>query len=483
MTKQTRDTLERPPVVVVVGHVDHGKTALLDYIRKTNIVTREAGGITQSIGAYEAEHNDRRITFIDTPGHEAFSQMRAYGAQAADLAILVVAAEEGVKPQTKEAIETLKRSETPYIVAITKVDKPEANIEKVKSDLLSHEVLLEGMGGDVSYQPISSKTGEGIDDLLDLVLLMSDVLELRYDPHARARGFVIESCRNSRRGIEAHVIVTDGMLRQGEDIVTITAKGKIKALEDFAGKRAKELYPSAPALIIGFETMPRVGEVFVLGDVGLLEAPSSEHSAQVPAKPQETHLSKTEAKVEHGVNVVLKADSSGSAEALQQLVQPFAHVVECSVGDISDGEVQQAISTGSVILGFHVKTNKAAMNLAKIHNIPVFTSNIIYALIDELRSHIKTVSGPCYIGTLKVLKVFGKKEGRRIIGGVVSDGCIRNAVEITIFRAEKEIGTGKIVNLQREKDDVQEVSEGKECGLLLDTKAEVQEGDLLKMAE
>lgn len=480
MDTRTQNKLERPPIVVVVGHVDHGKTALLDYIRKTNIVNREAGGITQSIGAYEAAHNGRRITFIDTPGHEAFSQMRAYGATAADLAILVVAAEESIKPQTLEAIKILKRTETPYIVAITKIDKPEANVEKVKSDLLQNGVLLEGLGGDISWQAISSKSGAGIGELLDLVLLMSDVLGLRYDPTARARGFVIEAKRDSRRGIEAHVIVTDGTLIEGEDIATFHAKGKVKAIEDFMGKRAKQLYPASPAIIMGFETIPQVGEEFILGDIALLEKPLNKASAPLPGAPKEMAMTSKE---EKAVKVLLKADTSGSAEALRQLVGPLAQVIDCSVGDISDGEVQQAISTGSAILGFHVKIGKAAENLSKIHNVPLFTSNIIYKLVEELEAHIKKVSGPVYIGELTILRVFGKKDGRQIVGGEVSAGAIRNAASVTIVRDNGIIGEGKIVNLQQNKVDAVEVAQGKECGLLLETKVDIRERDILKIEE
>jgi len=469
----------RPPIVVVVGHVDHGKTALLDYIRKTNIVAREAGGITQSIGAYEAEHKKKKITFIDTPGHEAFTKMRAQGARAADIAILVVSAEEGVKPQTKEAIDILKKTQTPFIVALTKVDKPTADIQKVKNDLLNHEVLLEGMGGDVSFQAVSSKSGEGMEELLDLILLLSEMIEITCDLSAPARGFVIEACRNSKRGIEAHVVLLDGTLREGAEIRTRTAVGRVKALETFLGKRAKMLEPSSPALIIGFETIPEVGEEFVVGSVELLLAPSNERRGGELGKLVESRLSVAEdGKL---VSVVLKADTSGTLAALEQLVAPLAHVVDRSVGDISDGDIQQAISTSSIILGFQVKMGKAAENLAKIHGVEVFTENIIYKLIERLEKHIKVLTGPVVEGELSVMRVFGTKGSRQIIGGRVTTGVVKSAADAQVMRAEKLMGMGKIVNLQQNKADALEVAEGIECGMLFESDVEVKEGDTLKV--
>lgn len=469
----------RPPIVVVVGHVDHGKTALLDYIRKTNVVAREAGGITQSIGAYEVEHKKKKITFIDTPGHEAFTKMRAQGARAADIAILVVSAEEGVKPQTQEAIDILKKTQTPFIVALTKVDKPTADVTRVKNDLLNHEVLLEGMGGDVSFQAVSSKSGEGIEELLDLILLLSEVLETSCDLDAPARGFIIEACRNSKRGIEAHVVVLDGTLREGTEIRTRTAIGRVKALENFLGKRAKTLEPSAPALIIGFETIPEVGEEFVQGGVELLAAPSNERRGGELGKPVESRLSVTEdGKL---VSVVLKADTSGTLAALEQLVTPLAHVVERSVGDISDGDIQQAISTSSIILGFQVKMGKPAENLAKIHGVQIFTENIIYKLIEQLEKHIKVLTGPVAEGELLVLRVFGKKGDRQIIGGRVTMGIVKSSAEANVMRADKLMGGGRIVNLQKNKADALEAKEGDECGMLFEGDVEVKEGDTLKV--
>ena len=256
---------QRPPIVVVMGHVDHGKTTLLDYIRKTSVAAREAGGITQAVGAYEIERDGRKITFIDTPGHEAFSAMRSRGAQAADLAILVVAADEGVKPQTKEAIKILEDAKTPFIVAINKIDKTAGNIEKAKNDLMGVNVFLEGYGGQTSYQGISAKTGEGVEGLLDLVLLVADVEDLSYDPSAPATGYIVEASRDPRRGIAVSVIIRNGTLHRGDKVRTPSAMGKVKILEDFSGKTAESLEPSAPAVVIGFEDLPLIGEEFFAG--------------------------------------------------------------------------------------------------------------------------------------------------------------------------------------------------------------------------
>ena len=267
MAQENSKNLKRPPVVVVVGHVDHGKTSLLDYIRKTNVAGKEAGGITQSVGAYEIEHGGKKITFIDTPGHEAFSKMRVRGAHVADIGILVVAADEGVKPQTKEALKALQDSETPFVVAMTKIDKPNADLDRVKNDLTANNVLLEGYGGNVSYQGVSSKTGEGVNELLDLILLTSDLEDLHYRPEHLASGIVLETKLDKQRGNTITVILKDGVLRRSDLIITPSARGKIKILENFLGKPVNELLPSSPAVILGFEILPEIGEEFMAGQL------------------------------------------------------------------------------------------------------------------------------------------------------------------------------------------------------------------------
>ncbi|MDP3953432.1 MAG: GTP-binding protein [bacterium] len=461
----------RPPVVAVVGHVDHGKTALLDYIRKTNIVAKEAGGITQSIGAYEVEHAGKKITFIDTPGHEAFTQMRAHGASAADIAILVVAADEGIKQQTKEALNILRATQTPFVVAITKIDKENANVEKVKTDLMSEEVFLEGSGGDVSWQPLSPKTGEGIDELLDLILLMGEVLGLQYDSMAEARGFVLESQKDPRRGLVAHLILKDGTLKQGANIKTLSAKGKIKIMEDFLGKSVKSLEPSAPASVIGFEDIPGSGEEFVTGE------------AVIGQERQEIISTKNTSEVDEKMpKAILKADSRGSLDALIGLLKNEVEVVETSVGAITDNDVKLAKSTGSVLMGFQVKVAKATEALAEAQEVKIFTSGIIYELLDAIKEQKDKEKQAFEGGELEVLATFSGTPSKQTVGGRVLKGKMRLNVPVEIEREGESLGKGRIRNLQQDKQDVSEVEAGNECGLVIETSIPIEKGDLVKIS-
>jgi translation initiation factor IF-2 len=479
---QGQQNSSRPPIVVIVGHVDHGKTALLDYLRKSNVVAGEAGGITQSIGGYEVEHNKQKLTFIDTPGHEAFTQMRTQGAHIADIAILIVSAEEGIKPQTKEAILTLKETKTPFVVAITKIDKPTAQVEKVKNELMNNEVYLEGMGGDISWQGISSITGEGVNELLDLVLLMAEMLDLKFDPSHAAEGFILETRKDSFKGVMVNVIIKNGTLHQGDEIRTKSASGRVKSLENFLGKREKELTPSAPATIMGFEQLPQTGEAFIAGDIKLLEESVGDcFGGEVMIRPQ-VSMMQTAPKIEGQVNVILKSDTAGSLEALRQLVSGTCTVLEQGIGEITDGDARQAVNTGSIILGFNVKTTKSATEQARIHGIKIFTADIIYRLIEALEKHTKEKNGPQYTGTLEVLRVFGKKDGRTITGGKVTKGSIKKG-PIVIFRGTDKLGEGEIVNLQQQKVDAMEVLEGLECGMLVETEVEIKEGDFLMIPD
>ena len=379
MNSQSNTKQVRPPIVVVVGHVDHGKTSLLDYIRKTNVAGKEVGGITQSVGAYEIEHGDRKITFIDTPGHEAFSKMRARGAHIADVGILVVAADEGVKPQTKEALKALQDSKTPFVVALTKIDKPAADIDRIKNELMVSGVLLEGYGGNVSFQGVSSKTGEGIGELLDLILLASEMEDLSYDPAANASGIVLEAQLDNKRGNTVTIILKNGVLRRGDLIATETAKGKVKILENFLGESVSELAPSSPAVIIGFESLPAVGEEFKSGKLSDKEMAAVKKSGKkfVALKVND----------EQTVRVLLKADVSGSLEALHDLLKkiPLAgnqtlEIIAQSVGEISDNDVKDALAMKAIIIGFRVYPSRAAENLARVHNIKILTNEIIYKL-------------------------------------------------------------------------------------------------------
>lgn len=464
-----------------MGSVDHGKTTLLDYIRKTNVAAKEAGGITQSVGAYEIEHSStgsgqtQHITFIDTPGHEAFSKIKARGAHIADIAILVVAADDGVQPQTKEALKIIKESQTPFIVAINKIDRiPDTT--KVKNELMQTGVLLEGYGGSVSYQALSAKTGEGINDLLDLILLAADVERLDFDPNHHASGIVLESTMDSRRGVIATLIITDGTLKTGDTIATATAQGKVRILENFLGKKVDSLSPSSPAVVIGFETLPKAGDPFHIG--------GAEEIKPIPKKAMRAVMSK-EAK-ESNVNLILKADVSGSLEALTQVIKAIPtkqgqtlEIIEESVGDITDGDVKLALSTKSLIIGFRVSATKAAETLARAQNVKIVQSEIIYDLVKVAEETLLSIGKTMARGKLEILATFGKKAGKQIIGGKVTEGIISNNAALDIERKASVVGKGKIVNLQQSKKDIKSVPVGSECGMIFDTETEIKVGDIL----
>jgi len=467
-------TEKRSPIVVVMGHVDHGKTTLLDYIRKTNLTAKEAGGITQSIGAYEIEietrdkeQGTRKITFIDTPGHEAFVKMRARGATAADLAILVVAADDGVKSQAKESIKILKETETPFVVAINKIDKPNADIERTKADLMKEEVLLEGFGGSVSWQAISAKTGQGVNELLDLVLLAAEVEGLTYDPEANASGFVIEAEFGSSRGVEVSVVVRNGILRSGENITTKTASGRVKILENFFGERVNELAPSSPAKIIGFESLPAAGEEFVAGKVDLVVL------SPKPSQKQKTEIKETS---ENSIRIVLRADVAGSLEAISDILKVLPDVnleiVDEAVGKVTDGDVQLAISTGAAIISFKSKVEKSAATLARNNDVRIISSEIIYELVKVVEGMLK--EGVKEIkGELEILATFSKKGNRQTVGGRVIKGILKKG-RAEVWRDEERLGEAKITNLQESKKDVAQVAEGKETGLLIDSEIAIE---------
>ncbi len=487
---KTKNSLPRPPIVVVMGHVDHGKTTLLDYIRKTTVAIKEAGGITQSIGAYEITHTPisinqpnqhesapaegRKITFIDTPGHEAFSKMRARGAKVADLAILVVAADDGVKPQTNEVIQVLKQTETPFVVAINKIDKNNADPEKVKQELMQAGVLLEGFGGNVSWQAISAKTGEGVNELLDLLLLTAEVENLTYNPEAKCSGVVIEAKMDSRRGLTAIAIVRNGILKVGDEITTQSAVGKIKILENFLGERVEELFPSSPALILGFESLPQIGEEFWSGEVNLAEI------KPIPAGAVAAITPISQPVVPSVVSLIVKADVSGSLEAVTGIIKtiPGVEVLSESVGDITDGDVKAASSNGASIVGFNVRITKPAENLAKAQNVLIITSEVIYELVKILQDKAESLKKPIQ-SEIEILKVFSHKGKRQLIGGRVNSGKIKNKSELKIIRGDNEVGQGRVTNLQSQKQDAREVNLGEECGILFESETTVEVGDKL----
>lgn len=469
----------RPPIVVVLGHVDHGKTTLLDYIRKTKVAEKEAGGITQSVGAYEIEKNGQKITFIDTPGHEAFIKMRQRGAHAADIGILVVAADDSVKPQTEEAIEILKNSQTPFIVAINKIDKNSADIERAKQDLLKHGVLLEGFGGNVSWHLISAKSGEGIDELLDLIILMWQIENPTYNPNSLAKGFILEAEVDSRKGIMVSVLVNDGILRAGDNIVTPTASGKIRVLENFLGQKVEELLPSSPALVIGFESLPSIGQLFTAGKLELERLPQIEPQVrQKNAVLTKEDQSKT--------NIILKADVSGSLEALSHIIlaldingKKFAIVSE-GVGEITDSDIKLASTTNSIVVGFNIKVSKSADNLARGQNVKVVSSDIIYRIVETLEAAIQSEGEGEKGPSMEVLAIFSQKNKVQLIGGKIISGAFIPNQKINIKRGEEVLGFGRITSLQQNKLAVKKVSEG-EFGMMIESPTTVQVGDVLSI--
>jgi translation initiation factor IF-2 len=495
----------RPPIVVVVGHVDHGKTTLLDYIRKANVAAREAGGITQAVGAYEIVHapvgggETRKITFIDTPGHEAFLAMRSRGAQAADLAVLVVAADEGVKPQTKESIRILEEAKTPFIVAFNKIDKTSPQVlEKTKAELMTAGVMLEGYGGQVSYTPVSAKTGEGVNDLLDLILLTADVEGLSFDPSAPASGFVLEVRRDPRRGVEVSVIIKEGVLKRGDLIKTPTASGKVKILEDFLEKVAQELEPSAPAVIIGFEELPKVGEEFSVGASTTIKAVVRNFAAPAKAVPPKGPVSAASiaAKKANTLNLILKASDGGSLEALSAVLRGVAakeglrsgkalNIIDESVGDITDGDVKHALATESTIIGFKNKVEKGAAMLADAQRVTIITSKIVYDLAKAVEDFLTGAAGPVAAGELEVLAVFNQeKPQKQLIGGRVTNGFFREKAAFDIMRrleggeeTRTPLGHGRVLNLRDKKTTVAQAEKGKEIGVLVNSETLVLVGD------
>lgn len=495
-----------------MGHVDHGKTTLLDYIRKTNIAEREAGGITQSIGAYEiihAPHESRtdadstptdakklpgesssnqresahnKITFIDTPGHEAFSKMRAHSARIADLAILIVAADDGVKLQTKDALRYIAEEKIPFIVAINKIDKPSADIEKTKNDISKAGVFLEGYGGDVSWHAISAKTGEGVEELLDLVTLAADIQDLSYNPSAMPTGFILTSKRDARKGILAGIVLTNGILKTGEVIATESAKGKIKTITASAGENVSSLIPSSPALILGFENMPRVGEIFFAGEK------SQETCKKIGEIKFHIENNDQRAVGEKQMALVVKADEFGSLEAVVGIIQKLSpairiKIVSCGIGNIYEGDVKTADSAHGAVLGFKVKADKAALNMAKSQKVVLIQSNIIYELEKALKLYAQKIS-PKELRTLEILAIFGVSKGKeKIIGGRVALGPIKNQESFEIWQNEKMIGTGKILNLQSQRKDIHEAETDTEIGLLVESEEPIKIGNRLVFSE
>ncbi len=484
LKKKEEKLLPRPPIVAVMGHVDHGKTSLLDYIRRTNMAAREAGGITQSIGAYEIKHNDKKITFIDTPGHEAFFKMRERGAQAADVAILVVAADDGVQPQTKECIDILQKTSTPFIAAINKIDKSNADVEKTKNSLSASGVYLEGYGGSVSWQEISAKKGEGINELLDLILLAAEIENLTYNSEAAPRGVIIEAKMDSRRGITVTGIIKNGVLKSGDKIATSAASGKIKILEDFQGNKAEQLEPSSPFLVLGFESLPLIGEEFIAGDVELETLDIAGARLPEVKKKAPAEVIAADAK-KPMLNLILKADVGGSLEALGGIIRALPQekvgisILSEEVGEISDSNVRSAEISGAVIIGFNVKVSRAADTLAKAQKIKIITSPIIYELVKSTEEEMKFIENPLPLGEAEILALFSQKGKQQLLGGKVLTGFIKNNTLVKIQREGTDLGNGRIVSLQSQKKQMTQVEAPNEFGVMVESSIAIAVKDKL----
>lgn len=475
----------RPPIVVVLGHVDHGKSSLLEAIKDFNITAKESGGITQHIGAYQVEHEGKKITFIDTPGHEAFDAMRSRGAKTADIAILVIAADEGIKPQTKEAILHIQKAELPMIIAINKIDKPNADAEKVKRELMAQNIVVESYGGKVPSVNTSATTKKGISELLEMILLVSELENLKADISVPGEGIIVESYMDSKRGPSATVIVKNGILKEGQIVGTESSIGRVKTVENFQGKQIKEAFPSDPAIVLGFENVPIVGEEFkTYKDIEL---------AKKELKQIKSIIFKTPEAIEgiNILNIILKVDVLGSLEALAKVLNSIPqkkasiNVVKAETGDINESDIKLAKSSGSLILGFRVKASPVAQKLAIREKIRILNFDIIYELAQAVRDSLERKLEPEIIkkgvGKLKILAIFKLEKGRQIIGGKVISGEAKRGAKADVIRNEEKAGSGKIIKLQKDKIDEESVAKGRECGILFDGDIEIKEGDILEL--
>jgi translation initiation factor IF-2 len=484
-----QNTQFRPPVVVVLGHVDHGKTSILDFIRKTKVAEKESGGITQHIGAYQVEHQGKKITFIDTPGHEAFSAMRSRGAKVADLAVLVVAADEGIKPQTKEVISLVTHQNMPFVVALNKADKQGIIFEKVKKQLADNGVLAESLGGKIPMIATSAKTGKGIDELLEMILLLAEMEELKAEPAPRASGVVIESYLDTKRGPTATLLVRSGTLFSKDAIATESTYGSIKTMEDFAGRAIEKAEPSTPVRATGFLDVPPVGEEWQAME-SLDEAKTrASQKGEIEKKKREPAQILDLAPEQKVFNVILKADVFGSLEALRQTLdtipqqEVMLRVVSSEVGQIGESDVKLADSAKAKIFGFRVSPTQIASNIAQRQGVRIFSFDVIYELVKAVREQMALMLEPEVIrqdvGQLKILAIFKRDGSRQIIGGRVTKGKAERGVFAEVARGEEKLGRGKITQLQANKIDVESCQKDKECGMLFEGEPAVEKGDTL----
>ena len=502
---KTENPATRPPIVVVMGHIDHGKSTLLDYIRNTAVAAKEAGGITQHIGAYEAEieHDGppalptgqaggetgqkRKITFLDTPGHEAFSKMRTRGATVADIAILVVAADDGVQPQTIEAYNTIKEAGLPYIVAINKIDKTGADAEKVKAQLGENGIYVEGYGGTVPFAKISAKTGEGVPELLEVALILADMENLQADAKQNASGIVIESNMDSQRGISSTLLIKNGTLKKGMFVLAGKALAPVRILENFLGRPVEEASFSSPVRITGFSELPAVGDEFkTYVDKNEAEEALSQVKEKTPSQTKDSKQNIKETEIT--IKMIIKTDTAGSLEALEKELMKLKDeetaidLLKGGVGNINEDDARFSSALNkTVILGFNVGTDPSAKEIIDRNGVPTFTSDIIYKISDWLKEEITKRKAEIpreeIIGVAKILKTFSRQKNKQVIGGKVVSGKIVEGKAFKIKRRDVEIGEGKIINLQQGKKEAKEVSPDDEFGAMTENKIEIARDD------
>lgn len=493
------DLVKRPPVITVMGHVDHGKTSLLDAIRETKVTAKEAGGITQHIGAYTVQVHGEKITFLDTPGHEAFTSMRLRGASITDIAILVVAADDGVMPQTVEAINHAKAADVPIIVAINKIDKSTAAPDRVKQELTEYGLIAEEWGGDTICVPVSALTGEGIDNLLEMILLVSEMLELKANPKKRARGSIIEAELNKGRGTVATLLVETGTIRVGDSIVAGTAYGKVRAMVDDKGKRVKKAGPSMPVEIIGLSEVPSAGDtLYVLKDDKLARTIAEKNKEafreQNLVKTHRLSLDDLFSKIQEGeikeINIIIKADVQGSIEALKQSLEKLSNeevrinTIHTGVGGISESDVMLATASNAIIIGFNVRPDNNAITIAEKEDVDIRLYRVIYNAIEDMEDAMKGMLEPEYkevvVGKAEIRQTFKVPNIGTIGGSYVIEGKINRNNQVRIVRDGIVVHEGTISSLKRFKDDAREVLSGFECGIGIERYNDLKEGDIIE---
>lgn len=492
------DLIPKPPVVTIMGHVNHGKTTLLDAIRRSNLVGKESGGITQHIGAYRVFFNNRLITFIDTPGHEAFTRLRARGAKLTDIVVLVVAADDGVMPQTKEAISHAKDAGVPIVVAINKIDKPQADVDKVKQQLSKEGLTVEDWGGNVISVEISAKEKTNLNELLEMILLLSDVIEIKANPKVKAQGVILEARLDAKKGPVATVIIQHGILSRGEAFISGTCYGKARALLDDNGKPLARAEPSMPVEILGFSEVPQAGNLFQVVDSleaakQIIEYRLSQFKKEEPPRPEPLTLDELFKRIEEGdvreLPLIIKADVQGSVEVLSDILPNLGNeikikIVHSATGKITESDVLLASASNAIILGYNIKPDQKILDLSKEEKVEIRSYNVIYELLEDIKKAasglLEPVKKETYLGRAEIRRIFNLPKAGIIAGCFVLDGKITRNAEVRVTRNKDIIHQGRISSLKHVKENVNEVTKGYECGIRLEKFKEFQEGDVIE---